>query len=112
MRGVKKSANARPGTESIRVLAVEDAEQGHGNNLKIEGQAPVAEIVQIVLHSFRDRSVTPPPVYLRPAGNADLKRVAEVVAIKFLQKSLHKMSSLWSRTNDAHIPLQHVKELG
>lgn len=38
----------------IRVLAVEHAQQGHRNNLEIEGEAPVAQVIEIVFHALGD----------------------------------------------------------
>jgi hypothetical protein len=48
------SSNSEIGTVSICVLAVEDAEQGHGDDLQVEGEAPVAQIVEIVLDALGD----------------------------------------------------------
>ena len=98
--------------KSISVPAVENTQQGHGNDLQIESEAPVAEIVQVIFHTLFDRSVPAPAVYLCPAGDSDLERVAEVITLDFLQEPLHKMCSFRSRTDDAHVPSQHVEELG
>jgi hypothetical protein len=51
------------GRKSISVVAVEDTQQGHSNDLQIEGEAPVAKIIQIVLDTLCDRSVPGPAVY-------------------------------------------------
>src|ERR1019366_3610870 len=100
--------NCCGGKQSISILAVEDTQQGHGNDLQIEGEAPVAKIVQIIFDALLDRSVPAPAIHLCPAGDSDLECVAGVVAIDFFQKPLHKMCSFRSRTDDAHVPPQHV----
>src|SRR6202034_1252056 len=101
--GIEESANPRA-NRSISILAVEDAQQGHGDDLQIEGKAPVAKVVQIIFNALSDRGVAPPTVYLRPARDSNLERVTEVVAIDLLQKPLHEMGSFRSRTDDAHVP--------
>ena len=37
---------------SVCVLAAEDAEYGHRDDLQIEGETPIPQIVKIVFHSF------------------------------------------------------------
>src|ERR1019366_6194806 len=89
--------NCCGGKQSISIPAVEDEQKGHGNDLQIEGEAPVAKIVQVIFHTLFDRSVPAPAVYLCPAGDSNLERVAEVIALDFLQEPLHKMCSFRSR---------------
>src|SRR5579864_995791 len=109
---VDRKAPQQTGEQSISILAVEDAQKGHGNDLQIEGEAPVAKIVQVIFHTLFDRRVSAPSVYLCPAGDSDFEGVAKIIALDFLQEPLHKMCSFRSRTDDAHVPSQYVEELG
>ncbi len=40
--------------ESISIFTIEDTKQGHGNNLQIEGEAPVPQVIEIVLDTLGD----------------------------------------------------------
>jgi hypothetical protein len=44
----------RQALESIGIFAGKETEQCHGDNLQIEGQTPIAQIVQIVFDTFCD----------------------------------------------------------
>ena len=85
---------------------------GHRDDLQIEGQAPVAQIIQIVLDPFRNRSIATPSVYLRPPCDSGLEQVARVVAIELFQKRSTKNGRSGRRPHDAHIPSQNVEKLG
>ena len=98
--------------KSISVLAVEDTQQGHGNDLHIEGEAPVAQIIEIVLHALRDRGVPPPAIYLRPAGDSDLKRVTNIVFLEPLEMPFYKVGHFRPRADNAHTTPNHVEKLG
>src|SRR5580704_2293558 len=97
--------------KSISILAVEDTEQCHRNDLQIEGQAPVAQIVQIILHALCDRSVTPPAVHLCPAGDSDFEGVADIVFFDPFQMPFYKMGHFRTRSDNAHATPKHVNEL-
>src|ERR1700746_4002362 len=77
--------------ESVSVLAIENMEQRHDHNLEIEGETPVTEIVEVILHALRDRRIAAPAVYLGPARDSNLERVSGVVAIELVQKGLDEM---------------------
>src|ERR1700728_3344999 len=71
--------------QSISIPAGKHAEQSHGDDLQIEGQAPVAEVVQIVFHALGNGGVASPAVDLGPSRNSSLEHMTGVVTIKFLQ---------------------------
>src|SRR5580693_997982 len=98
-----KDRSSHGRAELIRVLAVENAEQSHCDDLEVEGQTPVAEIVQIVFHAFSDGRVPAPAVDLGPPGDSSLKHVTGIVAVDLLQEALNEMRALGSRSHDAHL---------
>src|SRR5579863_554725 len=96
----------------VGVLTVEDAEQSHRDDLKIERETPVAEVIKIVFHALGDRGIAAPTIDLDPACDPGLEGVAEIVAVEFLQKLFNEVGAFWPGAYDTHIALQHVDELG
>ena len=109
--GIALSAQRNFSTHSISIFAAKKAEQGHGDNLQIEGQTPIAQVIKIVFNPFRDRSIAPPSVHLGPSGDPGFEHMAGVVAINFLQEPLHEKGALRARSHDTHVSLQDVQEL-
>ena len=54
---------------SVGVFVGEAADEGKQDNEEIEGQSPVADVVEIVFDSFFNGCVASPAVDLGPAGN-------------------------------------------
>src|SRR5208282_565063 len=96
----------------VGALAGEDSYYGHGDDLQIEGQAPVAKVVEIVFDALGDGSVAAPAVDLSPPGNAGLEHVAGVVAVDFFEEALDEIGPLGARADDTHVAFEDVEELG
>ena len=53
--------------------------------MEVECQTPVAQVVEIVLDTFRDGCIAAPDVDFGPPGNAELECVAEIMPVEFFQ---------------------------
>src|SRR5215470_1076563 len=86
----------------IRVAVDEAREDGHGDDAEIEEQAPVLEVVEVVLDALVDGGVAAPTVDLGPAGDADAQAVTVVVAADFLKEALDEMRAFGARADQAN----------
>ena len=98
-------------TRLVRVPAVEQVEQCHGDDLEIKGEAPVSQVIKVILDPLGDGSIAAPSVHLSPAGDSGLESVARVIAIELLQKLFHKVRTFGPGPDDAHVAFQHIDEL-
>jgi hypothetical protein len=96
----------------VRISLEKASKDGKQHDLQVECNTPVPQIIEIILDAFADGGVTAPSIHLRPSRNSDLQNVSPIVTIYILQKSFDKMQTLWPGTDNAHVSLQYVKELG
>src|SRR5712691_13083573 len=114
-RGIHSRASdmgGRRGGRSIRMFLAEATEQGENQDLHVEQQGPVLDVVEVVLDPLLDRRVPAPAVDLRPPGDAALHAVAEHVLRNPLLELLYEGRPLRPRPHQAHVPEDHVDELG
>ena len=96
---------------SICVLAVKYAEYCHGHDLKIEGETPVAQVIEVVLDALRNGGVAAPAVDLGPSRDADFEEVARIVLFHSFQMAFNEVRHFGAGTDDAHVSPQDIEEL-
>src|SRR5512137_2890352 len=85
--------------------------QGEPENFEVKEQRPVFNIIDVVLDSFFDGGISPPPVNLCPPGDSGLHLVAEHVAGDLFSELLDEERPFRPGADNAHIPLKYVDKL-
>ena len=96
---------------SICVFRPEAAERGSKQDLQIETQRPMLDVIEIVVNAIMDRRVSSEPVNLRPARDARLHHVAEVVTRNLLLEFFDEDRALRPWSNQTHVTSQHIDKL-
>ena len=78
------------------------------NDLQVEADAPVAEVVKIVLNAFGDGSVAAEAVDLGPSGDSGFDIVAGIVGLKFFGKFAHEEWAFRTWADHTHVAFEHV----
>ena len=79
--------------------------------MQIEADAPVAEVVKVVLDSFGDGRVATKSVDLGPPGDAGLDVVTGVILFELRGELVDIERPFGARADDAHVAFEDVKEL-
>src|SRR3990170_3300148 len=102
----------RPARHKMGVLPREGAHRGEPEDLQIEAERPALDVVEVVLDPPLERGVAAPAVDLGPPGDPGLHLVAQHVAGDLPAELLHEDRPLGARAHEAHLPAEHVEELG
>ncbi len=85
------------------------------NDLHIQKEAPVFDVPDIViyssLHVFDLFRFSPTAIHLSPTGDSGFGEVTDEVLFDHLMILLIKLKWVWPRTNDGHLPYEHIKHL-
>ena len=96
---------------SVGVLVDDTPKNSQKDNLQIEADAPVAEVVKVVLDSFGDGRVATKSVDLGPPGDAGLDVMTGVVLFELGGELVDIERPFGARADDAHVAFEDVKEL-
>ena len=95
----------------IRVAANHSGKNRQHDNAQIEKEAPILQVIQIVLQTFLYGSVAAPSIYLRPTRNSGFQPVAVVIASYVVKEFLNEVRPLRPRAYHAHFTLQDINKL-
>lgn len=96
---------------SIRILAEQTGPCRQTYDPHVKPEAPILQIVQIVLKSLGDRGIAAPSVDLGPTCDSNFQAMPGVVMQNLFQKLLYEIRTLRTGADYTHFALQHVKEL-
>ena len=86
--------------------------EGHQEDFQVKTDRPVLDVKKIVFNAFLDRGVSPPSIDLRPSGHTGLDLVPEHVRWDFSPELFDEVRPFGPGTDEAHLSLQHIKQLG
>ena len=84
---------------SISVRSEKPGPHSQKDDAKIEHEAPVLKIVQVIFNAFADRGVSAQAIHLRPTSNADLQPMSRVVCADVLNELLDEVGPLGRGTD-------------
>src|SRR5208337_2713341 len=84
---------------------------GPHDNLKVQQQAPVPDVVQVVFQTAANGRISAQAIDLRPSGDSNLEPVPAVVLLDFTQEFLREMRPLGPGADNAHVTFQNVEKL-
>src|SRR6516162_10528898 len=111
MQGLDKSgilAGAIPSPQSTGVRMFKKREE---NCLEIKEQAPMLYIVKVMNDSLGEVGIAAQTIYLCPSCDSRLQRMSSVVLWDLVLKATDQFRALGTRTNQAHLTLEHIPEL-
>jgi len=105
--------SAQEGPKHLISLRVnEPIEKRQENDFQIQRHAPVAHVIEIVLDSMGDRSVTAAQtIDLSPASYAAFDVVPRHVPRDLLAEFLNEKREFGPRTNNTHVTLKNIDKL-
>ncbi len=110
---IRPTASGRGRAGSLGPLAGQDDLHRVENDRDVEAEREVLDVVKVVaqlLHGILDGSAVPIP-HLRPPRKSGSDRVALGVEGNLRAQLLDEERALGPRTDEAHVPSQHVPEL-
>lgn len=87
----------------MRVAVDEASEEGEPEDFEVEGQAPVADVEEVVLEALAQARVASVAVDLGPAGHAGLDMLAEHVAPPVFAELGDEFGAFWAGADEAHV---------
>lgn len=80
--------------------------------MEIEPDAPILDVIDVVLDAGGEVGVAAETVHLRPAGHAGFDEVARKVVRDFAGELVDVVGAFGSRADEAHVAAKDVPELG
>ena len=95
----------------VRIITKKNGVNSLENNLEIKNKRPVFDVINVVLRSFSNGSITPQAVDLRPACHAGFCAVAFQVPRYLIFEFLYKVLPFRTGSNNAHIAFDNINQL-
>jgi hypothetical protein len=100
---------------SISISTSHELETGQNEDLHVEPEAPIPDVPKVAIdppfHHLDARRLAAEAIHLRPSGEARFDMLAKCVIGDELHISIIVSNRVRSRTDQGHVPAEHIDEL-